>query len=454
MWKTPKWPGKCADPAHLPGEYAGAGVNKPGLFWFCMNILLLIIYFYEVVGLARGRVRNLWYCWRMHARSPLSGIQADTDRCVKCGLCLPHCPTWRIHRREGDSPRGRIELIAALAGGRIDPGPALQARLDGCLLCRTCESVCPAQVPFGRVMDRARARWPARGIWWSRLFGSAAARAGLRLGFWLAAAGGLARIGQPLLALLPEAVVLRRKRLAETGSPEIGLFTGCVSDTVDRATLNDAAVLLEHCGARVSWVEGSGCCGALDRHQGHAARADAHVHGNAVRIDLRALDRLVSVATGCAAELMDYPRLLDGERAADWAGKPGEILAYLASRHEALSFRPLRKTVLLHHPCSARNVLRETASTARLLRKIPDLNVIESGSTPCCGAAGVAMFRTPQTARALADGLVEEFARSGADVLVTANVGCALHLRGAFRAAGVDAAVKHPVNLLREQLRG
>lgn len=389
----------------------------------------------------------------MNAPASAPGIQAETDRCVKCGLCLPHCPTWRIHRREGDSPRGRVELIAALAGGRIEPGPAVQSRLDGCLLCRACERVCPARVPFGRLMDQAREHWPARGVWWSRLFRSAAGRVLLRFGFWLAAAGGLARLGQPLLALLPEAVVLRRKRLSKAGSLEVGLFAGCVSDAVDRATLNDAAALLEHCGARVTWVEGSGCCGALDRHQGNAAHADAHVQGNAARIDLDAFDRLVSVATGCAAELVDYPRMLDGEEAAAWGDKHCEVMACLASREEKLSFRPLRKAVMLHHPCSARHVLRETSSVARLLQKIPNLNVIESKSAQCCGAAGVTMFRTPQTARALADDLVGEFSRSGAEVLVTSNIGCALHLRGAFRAAGVNAAVKHPVNLLREQLR-
>lgn len=389
----------------------------------------------------------------MGTTSPESGIKTEADLCVKCGLCLPHCPTWRIHRREGDSPRGRVELIAALAGGQVESSPASQARLDGCLLCRACESVCPARVPFGHLMDQARERWPARGVWWSRLFCSTASRSLLRFGFWLAAVSGLARIGQSLLALLPEAVVLQRKRLSKAGSLEVGLFTGCVSDAVDRATLNDAATLLERCGARVAWIEGSGCCGALDRHQGNVANADAHVRGNAARIDLHAFDRLVSVATGCAAELMDYPQMLGGEGAAAWEDKHCEVMAYLASRQEKLSFRPLRKAVMLHHPCSARNVLRETTSTAHLLRKIPDLNVIESRSVQCCGAAGVTMFRTPQTARSLADDLVEEFSRSGAEVLVTSNIGCALHLRGAFRAAGVNVAVKHPVNLLREQLR-
>ena len=389
----------------------------------------------------------------MDATSSESGIRAEADRCVKCGLCLPHCPTWRIHHREGDSPRGRIELIAALAGGRVESSPALRARLDGCLLCRACEGVCPARVPFGRLMDRARERWPARKVWWSRLFCAGASRVLLRFGLWLAAAGGLARVGGPLLGLLPDSVVLRRRRASDAGSPEVGLFVGCVSDAVDRATLNDAASLLEHLGARVSWVEGSGCCGALDRHQGDVASADAHVQGNAERMDLRSLDRLVSVATGCSAELMDYPRLLGGAKMGEWAGKHCEVMAYLASQREKLSFRPLQKTVLLHHPCSARNVLRDTGSAARLLARIPRLDVIESRSSQCCGAAGVAMFRTPRTAGALAGEIVEETARSGAEILVTANIGCALHLRGAFRAAGLDVAVKHPVNLLREQLQ-
>ena len=382
-----------------------------------------------------------------------SGIRAEADRCVKCGLCLPHCPTWRIHRREGDSPRGRIELIAALAGGQVEPSPALQARLDGCLLCRACENVCPARVPFGHLMDQARERWPAQAIWWSRLFCSAISRGLLRLGSWLAVASGFVRIGGPLLGLLPDAVVLQRKRVLDIKGPQVGLFAGCVSDVVDRATLNDAASLVEHCGARVSWVEGSGCCGALDRHQGEVARANAHVRGNAERIDLNSLDHLLSVATGCSAELMDYPDLLSGAKATEWKSKHLEVMAYLASQQGKLSFRSLQKTVLLHHPCSACNVLRDTDSTACLLGKIPQLNVVESRHFPCCGAAGVAMFRTPKTAGALAGEIVEETVRSGAEILVTSNIGCALHLRGAFRTAGLDVAVQHPVNLLREQLQ-
>ena len=385
-------------------------------------------------------------------------MRSVADQCVKCGLCLPHCPTWMVHRREADSPRGRIELIAALAAGQMTFDPGVQARLDGCLLCRTCESVCPAQVPFGGLMDQARARWPTRRIIWPRLFCNSATRRPLRFVLWLAAFTGMTRAVRTLArtlatpGLLSDAIVLRRQPLARSGSLRIGLFVGCVSDGVDRATLNDAAVLLERCGARVEWLEGSGCCGALARHQGDLRRADGHVRGNAERIDLQALDAVISVATGCAAEFSDYPNFLTGSQGRAWAHRHSEVLAWLAGRQARLSFRPRRQTVLLHHPCSARGTLKDMISAGLLLHKVPDLRVVESGGPVCCGAAGVAMFREPRTARALANDIVGQCEHAGAEVLLTANVGCALHLRRALRLAGLEIPVVHPVHLLREQL--
>ena len=87
--------------------------------------------------------------------------------CVHCGLCLEACPTYRELKVEGDSPRGRLYLMRALHEGRIEPTPEVREHLDLCLVCRGCETVCPAGVPFGSLMEATRSqlerRLPRRG---------------------------------------------------------------------------------------------------------------------------------------------------------------------------------------------------------------------------------------------------------------------------------------------------
>ena len=380
-------------------------------------------------------------------------LHTGTDRCVKCGLCLPHCPTWNVHREEGDSPRGRISLIAAAAQSQLEISPTLQFHLDGCLTCRACEAACPAKVPFGRIMDRARRYWPSRPVRWAVLFRYRLARAGLRLALWMFAKSTLARIFRQWgrVGLLPQRVDLRR-RLHATPGPQVGVFTGCVSDTVDRQTLNDAAVVLEQGGRDVRWVEAAGCCGALDRHQGNGRLADRQVQRNlAATAEIQELETLVSVATGCGAELADYASLSEDPQAQRWVSCHQDVLTYLQAV-DLPQPKPLSGTVLLHHPCSARNVLKNTAAASAALGRIPKLTVVESSGCGCCGAAGVAMFRTPLMAETLGAGIVQELADSKAGWLATSNIGCALHLRQQIRSAGLKVRVCHPINLLREQL--
>jgi glycolate oxidase iron-sulfur subunit len=79
-----------------------------------------------------------------------------TDRCVKCGLCLPHCPTFALTRNEADSPRGRISLMQAIGQPQAQYTAGLFRHLDQCLQCGACEAMCPSSVPFGQLMDSAR----------------------------------------------------------------------------------------------------------------------------------------------------------------------------------------------------------------------------------------------------------------------------------------------------------
>jgi len=80
----------------------------------------------------------------------------DLATCVACGLCLPHCPTYRLTGEESASPRGRIAAMRAVADGLGHVDHTFATFMDRCLVCRACEDVCPSHVPFGRMMERAR----------------------------------------------------------------------------------------------------------------------------------------------------------------------------------------------------------------------------------------------------------------------------------------------------------
>src|ERR1700739_1118827 len=88
----------------------------------------------------------------------LHGLSVEgVNQCVHCGLCLASCPTFSELGTEMDSPRGRIFMIKSRAEGRMALTDSVTNHLSLCLDCRACETVCPAGVPYGRLIEAAKA---------------------------------------------------------------------------------------------------------------------------------------------------------------------------------------------------------------------------------------------------------------------------------------------------------
>ena len=406
---------------------------------------------------------------------PATELKRLTDQCVMCGMCLPHCPTYHLTRDEAESPRGRISLIQGMSSGRLSYSPALAAHLDHCLACRACESVCPSGVRYGEIIAGGRAlvaeqrpalsRWQRRFARWGgalitdrrRLyrFGRAlrlAQRGGLQtLARRVGLRGPLAR----LEALLPplSRITLWRDFYPARGEVrgEVALFIGCVSDLAERAVLETAVQLLNRLGYGVHVPPAQTCCGALHLHQGDDATAEALARRNVEAFGRTKLDAIVSVSSACGATLADYAH------SAHALGAPvRDISDFMNSITWPASaqFAPLPKKVAVHDPCTLTHVLRQHQAPYKLLARIPEAELVPlPDNCRCCGAAGSYMLTEPTMADALRAEKIAALSALQPDILVTSNIGCALHLRAGIAAAKLDIEVMHPITLLARQLR-
>lgn len=431
----------------------------------------------------------------MPASSPLdSTLLADADLCVKCGLCLPHCPTYRDSQHEGDSPRGRIMLVQGLLTGLIDASPRMESHLDGCLSCGRCEDVCPARVPYSHILDGGRARLAERRperTRIARLLGvmlvSGGGRTLLRAAWtlyrrsglqWLVRRGGL--LGRGRLARL-ESMVPATGRSASAPPPptaaaptdareSIAVFHGCATDLFERDAIRAVEQLLSAAGYAVQPVAGQGCCGALHQHAGLPAHARVCANENVAAF--AGASRVASLTTGCAATLKDYAHLAP-EGGAEFSARVKEYSDWLLPRADRLQFAPLRKRVALHTPCTAASTTKSDAGLRALLARIPELELMElDRGFGCCGAAGSHFVTHPEESDRLLAPKLASIAQVMPDFIVSGNVGCSLHIAGGLTrsaarpvspepssafpssvARTVSPPVLHPAQLLAQQLR-
>jgi glycolate oxidase iron-sulfur subunit len=357
-------------------------------------------------------------------------LVALADRCVQCGLCLPHCPTYRLDRIEAEGPRGRIAYAKAVAEGTLVPTPAGDRHLDQCLGCRRCEAACPAGVQYEDLLVAARTRQ------FERHKPALAERAALAT----LASPGLSRVAFPLaraagrLPPLPAPVAFESASSTGVEGP-IQLFVGCVARGYEAGTRRALAGLLARLGFEVQEPPGQGCCGTAAAHAGDAAAAAGLAASN--RAAFKAGDRVLSLATGCQSVL---GRSLEGVADVE------DALVFLDRHADRLVFRSATRRVALHRPCSQR-VLGGDAALLRLLARIPGLDRVELPDTGCCGAAGTHMLSEPARAATLRAPLLEALAARGATELLSANIGCRLHLGNA-----VSMPVRHPIDFLAEHL--
>lgn len=391
-------------------------------------------------------------------------VAAIIGRCTHCGFCLATCPTFQILGDELDSPRGRIYQMKLVFEGAT-PSHETQRHLDRCLTCLNCETTCPSGVEYGRLLDAGR-RVLDRRV--RRPLRERMARAALRRLTGTRLFGVLYRIGRWLRPALPAVLKAKITRARPAGvlpqhperhARQVLLLANCVQlamlPSIDAATRR----VLDAAGVGTRLVAGSGCCGAIDFHldaqDAARRRMRANVDAWLPLLESGEAEALVVDASGCCGFLKDYARHLRhdpvyAERAVRLEPYVKDVAEFLAPMAAGIRAR-MRRTparVAFQVPCTLQHWQGLRGTTERLLGELGfELRPFAEAHL-CCGSAGSYSITQPGLSGALRERKLAAIAASGAETIVSANIGCICHLQ-----AGTDTPVKHWIECVDECLR-
>lgn len=434
--------------------------------------------------------------------------RVDVNTCIHCGLCLTACPTYRELKIEPDSPRGRLYLMRGLAEGRIAPSDPLIEHLDNCLDCRACETVCPAGVPYGRLLEATRGQLNRRAVRGSpmRLLGQWVLRRVLPHPGRVHLAADLLRLGQhgplarfmrsdlarrvlprfatqgfamtPALAprseralervaaQLPPGARMERTAAALVFHPagaakgRVAFHTTCVMEAMFPALHRDTVRLMVLAGCEVTVPQAQTCCGALQAHSGLRREAKALARANLAAFEAPC-DFIVSHSAGCGAALREAGHLLADEPVAAKAqafsekvrdvsevlahfGMPPAGRALHSSRDAA---KPLR--VAYHDACHLAHAQRVREAPRRLLRAVPGVELFDVPNPDwCCGSAGVYNLTHPDMANAQLAHKLDGIESVAPEIVVASNPGCLLHMQRGITERARARGVADPVQIL------
>ena len=435
--------------------------------------------------------------------APLTGPQFSAPElptyetlmdCIRCGRCLPACPTYQQTTLETFSPRGRLSLLRAVEDGLLElADPDVAAHLYHCLDCRACNTVCPVGLPIGELIVEGRAAVAAhhprpwlirfalkhalispRRIQWFAWPVRLAQRLKLdRLG--VALLGWIPKLGPTLQDLVQLAPTLPKPLWGELTKPlgssetltvsryRVGYFLGCVMNVAFGEASRATVQLLAKFDCETITPHDQRCCGTPQDDQGLKAVARLMAQRNIAAFErLGHLDAIVSDCAACSSFLKEYARVFRDDaawaaRAAQFASKVRDITEWLDQimPEERPAHVGVTKFVTYHEPCHLANAQGVRRQPQAVLARLKSAGVETrelADATRCCGSAGLYNLTHPALSKELLDRKMADVAATGASIVVSANPGCLLQLAWGAKRTGSEVKVKHVTQLVLETI--
>jgi glycolate oxidase iron-sulfur subunit len=393
------------------------------------------------------------------------GIEAEAilRACVHCGFCTATCPTYQLLGDELDGPRGRIYLIKQVLEG-AEPTSRTQLHLDRCLTCRNCETTCPSGVKYGRLVDIGRKVVEQRV---ARPLGERIKRTTLKEALPRAALFKAAfKAGRAVRRILSADLQDKLQPARPAGqwptrehARKMLVLDGCVQPSMGPNINAATARVLDALGVQLVVAPKAGCCGAVRYHMNDQAGGLDDMRRN---IDawwpyVEQVEAIVMTASGCGVTVKEYGHLLahdeqyaaKAKRISDMTRDLSEIMPQFESGLAARMQGRVGKRVAYHPPCTLQHGQQIRGKVEGVLRAVGVDVVLCAESHLCCGSAGTYSVLHPEIADALRDRKLANLEATGADEIVSANIGCLTHLQ-----SGTDKPVAHWIELVDDILNG
>ena len=379
--------------------------------------------------------------------------------------------------------------MKSVADGKIDVGQAFKKHFDLCLACRACETACPSGVQYHPLLETAQKliRENIRESMWVRFFKTLILRhifpfpRRLELIFralWLYQRSGLQKVVRVtgLLKLfskrldaaerfMPSIVGFSKLVNGQNGDDttvmekrKVGLLRGCVMDYFAPESNKATVRVLRACGCTVSIPEEQHCCGAVHMHNREHRLARECARKIIDAFEQENVPVVISNAAGCGAMLKEYGTLLSddpdyAERAELFSAKIQDVSEFLSLTTGTLNLGTVNRTIVYDEPCHLVHGQKVSQQPRRLLQAIPGLDILPLHEAEmCCGGAGTFNITQPGLSLQILKRKMDNIRRSGAETVVTGNIGCMIQLQRGAQMSGTNLKVRHIVDILDEAL--
>ena len=415
-------------------------------------------------------------------------FENQAEKCLKCGLCLYHCPVYREEHDESLVARGRNKLITELVNREVDFTKEFDANLGLCLACKRCSMFCPAGIHADQLILALRAdlvrerglslpkkvayRWlvPYRQRFALLLKLASKFQCLLpkyegdfkRLPLFLSPLGKGRYV--PYIAstsLIDQVPGIVSPAQGTEVKMRVGFFIGCVFNLIWSEVGKSIINFMVKNGIEVVIPKEQGCCGMPVSGAGDFETARI-LADNTVSV-FNDLDLVVTGCATCSSALKHYQIYLANseERVkayGEFTAKVRDLTEFLVddlklpvSAYKTRHVEGLRVTY--HDPCHMARYQNIVKQPRKILKSINGLEFVEmDGADDCCGMGGAFSIYHYQLSQRIADHKIESIKKTNADIVATTCPGCMIQLQDGLLRHKMPQKVLHLAQLLDEEM--